>query len=316
MVYAAENNNHAAEILEEAVLGVLSTQDRDRVLSHACFLNTVIGKMSGVVAEPDEIRERNLITVTAQERRAFLVEAFNRILITRITARGGFPSGGFRRGIEVFEEKPDLLPFEEAKLYGHNSTHAVAAYLGAVLGAARIADLERFAGVKTFLEQAFIEESGGALIRRHKGVDALFTPKGYRCYAVDLIERMFNPNLGDTVDRVGRDPARKLEWDDRLIGTIRVALRQGVNPRRYAIGAAAAVAVLAPSAGKSREPLDNVLDGLWAPASPEPGERDEVLRTIEEGQARLQVWRDAGFPDLEDFFRQSLAGEAQRGSTL
>ena len=81
-----------------------------------------------------------------------------------------------------------------------------------------------------FLRAAFIEESGAALIRKNAGVDPLFTPLGYTAYADDLLERMTNPYLHDLVERVGRDPQRKLGWDDRLIGTMRVAMAQGITP--------------------------------------------------------------------------------------
>jgi mannitol-1-phosphate 5-dehydrogenase len=306
VVYAAENHNHAAEILEHAVLSEIPRNEHDRVHDRVSFLNTVIGKMSGVVTDPNEIEKQGLKTVTPFESRAVLVEAFNRILVSR-TSFAGPATLGFHRGIEVFEEKPDLLPFEEAKLYGHNSTHAVAAYLGALLGVGRIADLERSPGVTAFLEAAFVNESGEALIRRHKGKDPLFTPEGYQAYATDLLQRMFNPYLGDTVERVGRDPERKLEWADRLVGTVRVALQQGVNPVRYAMGTAAAVTALDKSALDSNLPLQDVLDPLWHKASPNPAEREAVLRVVEEGRTRLKLWRDSGLPNLEAFVEQSLS---------
>lgn len=312
VVYAAENHNHAAEILEEAVLSEIPRSEHDQVLARVSFLNTVIGKMSGVVTDPNEIQKQGLKTVTPFESRAVLVEAFNRILVSRISF-GGRSIGdqaatrGFHRGIEVFEEKPDLLPFEEAKLYGHNSTHAVAAYLGAVLGVARIADLERTPGVDAFLETAFVSESGEALIRRHKGKDPLFTPEGYRAYATDLLLRMFNPYLGDTVERVGRDPERKLEWDDRLVGTVRLALQQGLNPVRYAMGTAAAVTVLDKATLDSNVPLQELLGPLWQKASPNPAEREAVLRAVEEGRTRLRLWRNDGFPNLEAFVERNLS---------
>jgi len=261
--------------------------------------------MSGVVTDPHEIQERSLKAVTPIDPRAFLVEAFNRILISKISFGDTLTTRGFRRGIEVFEEKPDLLPFEEAKLYGHNSTHAVAAYLGAFLGANRIADLEKAAGVSAFLEAAFIEESGEALIRRHRGKDPLFTPEGYRAYATDLLVRMFNAYLGDTVERVGRDPGRKLEWDDRLVGTVRIGLQQGLNPVRYAMGTAAAVTALDKSLLDADAPLQEIFDPLWRKASPDPSEREAVLQAVEEGRARLRVWRDSGFPNLEVFVKQN-----------
>ena len=73
--------------------------------------NTVIGKMSGVVTDPLQIRRDGLVPLVEGGSQAVLVEEFNRILISQIT----LPD--FRRGIDVFQEKADLLPFEEAKLY-------------------------------------------------------------------------------------------------------------------------------------------------------------------------------------------------------
>ncbi len=311
VVYAAENHNHAAEILEAAVLDEIPPGERDAASERVRFLNTVIGKMSGVVADPAEAEAQGLTPIAPGLPRAFLVEAFNRILISEIQFEEMDDEPPFQRGIRAFEEKPDLLPFEEAKLYGHNATHALAAYVGAVRGVQRIADLPSVAGILPFLRAAFIEESGAALIRKHAGVDPLFTPDGYRAYADDLLARMTNPYLQDTAERVGRDPQRKLGWDDRLIGTLRVALRQGVAPRRYAMGAAAALAVLDASVDASvldaqdAVPLADRLTPLWAGASPDPREQASVLALVEEGRRRLIRWRDAGWPQLEEFFVES-----------
>ncbi|MGQ9591074.1 MAG: hypothetical protein ACUVYA_12355, partial [Planctomycetota bacterium] len=241
VIYAAENHNRAAEILEEAVFEEIPPASRDRVRRGAQFLNTVIGKMSGAVARPDEARLPPFVPGAA---RAFLVESFNRIYITRIRFD---PASGFRRGIEVFEEKPDLLPFEEAKLYGHNAAHALAAYAAAELGLARMDELRGAPDAVAFVRAAFLEESGAALVAKWKGRDALFTPEGFRAYADDLIDRMLNPHLGDLVERVARDPARKLGWEDRLAGTMRLALACGIQPRRYALGAALALAAHDPA---------------------------------------------------------------------
>ena len=305
ILYAAENNNHAAELLESAVLGAANASDAVKIRSRVSFLNTVIGKMSGVVGA-DEIKEHGLAPVNPGGQRAFLVESFNRILISKL------PDSGFSRGITVFEEKPDLLPFEEAKLYGHNSTHAVAAYFGALLGAARISDLKKYSGIQNFLECAFIQESGAALTRKHRNEDFLFTTEGYRAYAKDLLVRMFNPYLGDTVERVARDPARKLEWDDRLVGTIRLCLRQGVNPRRYAIGAAAAIAALDESALNSSQALDCLMEKLWANSNSNPMERRAVLNMIEKGGEILKLWRYSGYPNLECFASEERASHMHK----
>ena len=299
VVYAAENHNHAAEILEAAVMDLVPQEQRDAVRSRVCFLNTVIGKMSQVVADPLEVRSRRLTPITSDLSRAFLVEAFNRILISKVH----FPES-FNRGIHVFQEKDDLLPFEEAKLYGHNATHALLGYLGAMLGVQSIADLQDVSGMLSFARKAFIEESGAALIRKHAGIDQLFTPEGYQNFADDLLERMTNPFLVDMIERVTRDTERKLGWNDRLIGTMRVALVQGVAPCRYALGAAAALVRLNPAILESQTPIGNVLDTIWQEASLDQIERNRLVALIESALGELRSWRLAGFPNLEIFYNQ------------
>ena len=264
IVYAAENHNRAAEILRDS-LGAPARQDRVQCL------NTVIGKMSGVVRDARQTAEQGLATVALGLGRCFLVEAFNRILVSKVRW------ADFPRGITVFEEKPDLLPFEEAKLYGHNATHALLGYLGDAKGYRTITETGADGELMGLAREAFTEESGAALCRRHAGVDALFTPAGYAAYADDLLERMTNPHLHDTVARVTRDPRRKLGWDDRLIGTMRVALEQGIEPRRYARGAAGALDMLAATEGGDKSAL---LDEIWAGAGASKEETDRIKTFI------------------------------------
>ncbi|MGA3325235.1 MAG: hypothetical protein ABSF45_12250 [Terriglobia bacterium] len=298
VVYAAENHNHAAEILEAAVFDEIPAAEKAPVRARVCFLNTVIGKMSGVVSEAGEIQARQLASVTPDASRAFLVEAFNRILISQVCFPKMVGEPRFQRGITVFVEREDLLPFEEAKLYGHNATHALAAYLGSLRGLELIADLRQTPDLLGFIRAAFLEESGEALIRKHAGKDRLFTPQGYREYADDLLARMTNPHLQDSVERVGRDPRRKLGWDDRLVGTLRVALQQNVVPRRYALGTAAALATLDPSFLKTDMPARDLLAPIWGHEAVETKEAQQVLRLIEEAKPRLKRWSDSGFQAL------------------
>lgn len=289
VVYAAENHNHAAEILQQQVFSALPQEAQLGVQRQGRFLNTVIGKMSGLVKDPAEIQALGLEPVMPGSSHAFLVEAFNRILITRIS----FDGSSFRRGITAFIEKDDLLPFEEAKLYGHNATHALATYLCALLGVQRIAGLSGVPGILAFLRRAFIEESGVALIHRHQGVDPLFTPDGYAAYADDLLERMINPYLADAVERVGRDPERKLGWDDRLVGTIRLGLSVGLRPARYALGAAAALAYFDPSYLTSNADPGEHLSSLWGKRAAGP-EVDRVLELIRAALTHLRRWKAEG----------------------
>ena len=58
-------------------------------------------------------------------------------------------------------------------------------------------------------------------------------------HMTDLLSRFTNVALGDTCQRVGGDPARKLAPADRMIGSSLLALEQGITPAYIAVGAAA-----------------------------------------------------------------------------
>ncbi len=291
VIYAAENHNHAAEALEEAVLAEVASHALDRVRASTRFLNTVIGKMSAVITDPNRVEASGLRRMTTRDPRAFLVESFNRILISAIRFR---PGARFQRGIEVFEEKPDLLPFEEAKLHGHNAAHALAAYLAQLRGFVRLEEIEKIPGAREFVRRSFLEESGEALCRKWRGVDALFQRDNFAAHIDELLRRMLNPFLGDLVDRIARDPERKLSWDDRLVGTMRLCLSQGVTPKGFALGAAAGLLHHEPKARSSPEVGAAALREIWRPANPERAELERVLELVIQGLAELRAWLDSG----------------------
>jgi len=254
IIYTGENNNHAAELLEEAVLGKMASPPT----APAEFLNTVIGKMSQVVTEPAVIASLKLKTIAPGINRAFLVEAFNKILVTRCYL------AKFRPGIEVFMEKEDLLPFEEAKLYGHNAIHALLAYLGAAKGYEKMTELKKAPNLMEAAHRAFLDESGAALIKKYAKLnDPLFTPAGYQAYVDDLLVRMTNPYLEDTIARAGRDPVRKLGYQDRIYGTMVLALEQGIEPVHMALGALAGLATILKDPTANELPSDLCFTKDW-----------------------------------------------------
>jgi mannitol-1-phosphate 5-dehydrogenase len=292
IIYTAENNNHAAEILDRAVGQFLTQPPKGRIR----FLNTVIGKMSQVVTDPADIDAKGLRRIAGGVDRAFLVEAFNRILVTRCQIEG------FQPGIDVFIEKDDLLPFEEAKLYGHNAIHALLAYLGAAKGFKKMSQMGDDAALLEIGRRAFIDESGGALIKKYAALhDELFTPAGYRDYARDLLERMVNPWLGDTIARAGRDPVRKLGYDDRIFGTMRLTLQYGIEPVNMALGAMAGLIALTEQAREydlpenlrlpdwrhwRRSDIDAMLRWLWRDRA--GGEAEQLVQLVIQAQPRLR----------------------------
>jgi len=277
IVYTAENNNHAAEILQSLCERDLPAADLAAARLSVQFLNTVIGKMSGIVAEPGQLRAENLATLADGFSRAFLVEEFNRILITQVHLRG------FHRGIPAFLEKPDLLPFEEAKLYGHNAVHALLGYLAWRRGYRVMSETAADGPLMELARGAFLEESGRALIARHQGLDPLFSPEGWRSYAEDLLTRMTNPHLRDRIERVIRDTPRKLAWNDRLVGTMRLILDAGVVPKRFSLGVAAALDTLEPP-GKAAARLS----ALWPEADEPPGRKSQLIELVAQAQRTLK----------------------------
>ncbi len=270
IIYTAENNNIAAEILEKSVVAKTGSAVADNIR----FLNTVIGKMSRVVTDPKEIKQLDLKPIARGIDRAFLVEEFNHILVTKTDIEG------FTAGIKVFVEKADLLPFEEAKLYGHNAVHALLAYLGFVKGYSKMTELNNDPQVMQIAKDAFINESGKALIKKYADIgDDLFTEAGYKHFAEDLLERMTNQYLGDTVARAGRDVVRKLGIDDRIFGTMALSIENGIEPVNMAMGALAGIKWLVDNVEKINLPeklkftnwsdltdqqIADVLNWLWA----------------------------------------------------
>jgi mannitol-1-phosphate 5-dehydrogenase len=282
IVYTAENDRFAAEKLHDAVIAEIDPAYRALVGERAQFINTVIGKMSGVVIDPVQIERDGLVPFFPGGKYAVLVEQFNRILINQVSL------AGFERGITTFHEKPALGPFEEAKLYGHNAAHALLGYLANV---EHLTFVHEVVGTEllNLVEEAFVEESGTALRRRHAGVDPLFTPSGWAEYVHDLLERMTNPLLRDRVDRVIRDPRRKLGWDDRLIGTMRLAIENNIRPHRYALGAAAAAELLADA--QSKCDMTDVLNSVWGASNDLRDQRDVIIECIEEARSTLRSRR-------------------------
>jgi mannitol-1-phosphate/altronate dehydrogenase len=114
-------------------------------------------------------------------------------------------------------------------------------------------ELKADAAIMAIARNAFLYESGGALIKKYACLDEpLFTEAGYREYAFDLLERMTNPFLADTVERAGRHRLRKLGVNDRIFGTMSLALEQGIEPVNMALGAMAAIAGLLTDADANR----------------------------------------------------------------
>ena len=157
-------------------------------------------------------------------------------------------------------------------------------YLAARKGCRFMSEAADDQALMNLAREAFLAESGAALIARYQGLDPLFTPAGYQAYADDLLERMTNPYLRDRIERVIRDTPRKLAWDDRLIGTMRLALDAGVTPRRFALGAAAALETLPSPRGAA-----DALNELWPAADQPPGRKAQLIQSYHGSPSETEI---------------------------
>ena len=238
-VYTAENSTTAADELREMV----------GVFPNTHYLDTVIGKMSKVFTGG----EADLPPLAPGLGRGHLVEAFNEIYTS---SAPGIPGVG----IEGLSPKSDLVPFEEAKLYGHNTVHFLLALLLRERGCRTMADAAHHPDLVAVAQAAMVDECGTALCRKYAGVDPFFTPDVFRAYADNLVARMISPMLNDDIERVLRDMERKLGWNDRLAGAMRLCRDQGVMPSHLM---AATEVATRKCFGRDRDAVAKGLTGLW-----------------------------------------------------
>ncbi|WP_146340999.1 mannitol-1-phosphate 5-dehydrogenase [Nesterenkonia sp. NBAIMH1] len=128
----------------------------------------------------------------------------------------------------------DLGPYIERKLFTVNTGHATAAYLGRRAGHSMIAEALADTDVASGVAAA-LEETSALLSAKHG-----FTAEEMTEYRTTILERFRNSALPDTVDRVGRQPLRKLSRHERLIGPAGEAAERGlsVDGLLNAVGAA------------------------------------------------------------------------------
>jgi mannitol-1-phosphate 5-dehydrogenase len=122
----------------------------------------------------------------------------------------------------------NIAAYVDRKLFIHNLGHAATAYLGYARNPEAtylwelLEDPEVTSGAR-----AAMECSAEALLAAYP---ESFTREQLTEHIEDLLYRFRNRALGDTVHRVGRDLKRKLAGEDRIVGAIRLAERQGVDP--------------------------------------------------------------------------------------
>lgn len=107
---------------------------------------------------------------------------------------------------------PDLAPYIERKLFTVNTGHATTAYYGRLAGHATVAAALADGAVRSSVE-AVLGETAEFLVAKHD-----FAAVEQRAYLEKTLERFSNPAIDDSVERVGRQPIRKLSRNERFVG--------------------------------------------------------------------------------------------------
>lgn len=129
-----------------------------------------------------------------------------------------------------------LPGYVERKLFTLNCGHAAVAYLGYLKGCDTILDSIKDKEISDIVEKA-MKESVAALVAKHP----MFTAVEQNQYVQQCMDRFANSHVVDEVQRVGRDPLRKLAHNDRLLGPIFMALERNLPINNLYYGVAAAL---------------------------------------------------------------------------
>jgi mannitol-1-phosphate 5-dehydrogenase len=213
-VMACENAINATDLLAEHVHSHVAGADWPALSARAAFANTAVDRIV-----PNQAADAGL-TVT--------VEAFYEWVIER---------GAFGDELPVIPGATfvdNLEPYIERKLFTVNTGHATIAYLGNQAGATTIAEALEVPAVLA-AARSVLEETSALLVEKH-GLDEA----AQRAYREKILVRFSNPALLDTVERVGRQPLRKLSRNERFIGPAAELAETGTTPVALlgAIGAA------------------------------------------------------------------------------
>lgn len=292
LIYTAENNNQAAEILQKITCDrITEISSLNGCGNYIQFVNTVIGKMCHKISLETKMNQKDLVPIVNGFPYAILVESYNLILISKISL-----SSKFERGIRVFQELDDLHPYEVLKLYAHNAIHAVMGFIGKCMKIEYLQTLRKYPEVFSFIESVFLDEIRLAICRKFSGTGDQFALDEFRLFAIDLLDRMTNPLLLDRIDRLTRDVERKLGWNDRLIGSIRFCLQQGILPEKLSFGTAAAL--FDACDGKSYEMKAKLyeihLD--WMVATSQISEIKNVYKCVNKAIDQFIKWEEKQFP--------------------
>ena len=191
-IIACENMVRGSSFLKEKVL---TAAGDDAALIDAntgfvdCAVDRIVPPVRGGDADP--------LAVT--------VEVFSEWIVDSTQFKGAVPA------IAGMIATDKLMAFIERKLFTLNTGHTALAYFGQLARKKTVGEAMQDDAVRQAAE-AVMKESGAVLIRRYA-----FDPAAHRAYIDKILKRFANPYLHDDIDRVARQPLRKLGAQERFI---------------------------------------------------------------------------------------------------
>ncbi len=216
-IIACENMTGGSSALRSAVMETLDGETATRIAETVGFPDSAVDRIiPPMYISPDPLLVR--------------VEEFSEWIVDRTAFVGEVPA------IEGMVLTDNLEAYIERKLFTLNTGHAVTAYLGALNRYRTIGESIGDPRISEVVQGAMVE-SGEVLIRRYG-----FERAAHGEYIQRILQRFHNPFLVDEVERVGREPLRKLSSGDRLIKPLRGTLEYSLPHRNLVAGIAAAFA--------------------------------------------------------------------------
>lgn len=274
-ILICENLMDANKVLEGMLKAQLDPQEQAWFDENIGLVEASIGRM--VPVQTEQMKDGDPMRVC--------VERYGYLPVDRAAFKGDIP------------KIPSMVPFApfdfylKRKLYIHNMGHATCAYLGDLSSLAYIYEAIDREDIYIIVRLA-MEESARALSRKYS-----VALEDILCHIDDLLYRFTNRALGDTCQRVGGDPKRKLSPQDRLIGASKLALEQGITPGYMAIGTAAGLyryirEQSLPQSGQTAAQVLQEISGL-APDSPLTGWILEFYGMLLQGASLRSLRRQA-----------------------
>ncbi len=214
-IIACENMIKGTTALKEEIFKYLSEEAKDYVNQYVGFPDSAVDRIVPPMEKTSDILKVR-------------VEEFNEWIVDKTQFKGEIPE---LKGMTLTN---NLMAFIERKLFTLNTGHAITAYLGVEKGYKTIKESIEDKDIREIVLGA-MKESGEVLIKRYG-----FDREKHYSYINKILGRFENPYLVDEVVRVGREPLRKLSFNDRLIKPLRGTLEYETKNENLILGIAAA----------------------------------------------------------------------------